>query len=324
MTTVSCHGYDDATCLQNASGTRVVLTGHGGGRVLEYAIGTVNAVYLGTAHCGGEGQEGWKWVPGQNDDGPPGGPVGGRLDIGPEMLNPDRPTLWLGSWAVQVTSPLSATMTSDSCPATGAQLLRHFVLAGEGSRLSVTQVIRNCSDSPKKYFHWSRSFTHGGGKVVIPLSPDSRYPSKFVQYCPGGLDMKPSDPRISEHHGPTPWLEITGAQHPKLGIDSHAGWFTYLMDNGLQWVKRYPSFPDRVYGEVAGFPLCIYYPEGSFVELEPIGPRETIAPGGESSFTEEWYLLPHEQPIANGEPVDMLALTQQLEEHAPPPSGAML
>ena len=45
-------------------------------------------------------------------------------------------------------------------------------------------------------------------------------------------------------------------------------------------VKRYPTFPERVYGEIAGFPLCIYYPEASFVELEPIGPRETIVSGG--------------------------------------------
>ena len=115
MTTISYYGYDDATLMENDT-TRVVLTGHGGGRVLEYSLSGVNAIYLGTAHHDGPGQEGWKWAPGKNDSGPVGGPVGGRLDIGPEMLNPDRPTLWLASWSVEVRKPLSVAMISDPCP----------------------------------------------------------------------------------------------------------------------------------------------------------------------------------------------------------------
>jgi hypothetical protein len=38
MSIISYYGYDDATCLQNET-VRVVLTGHGGGRVLECALG---------------------------------------------------------------------------------------------------------------------------------------------------------------------------------------------------------------------------------------------------------------------------------------------
>ena len=89
------------------------------------------------------------------------------------------------------------------------------------------------------------------------------------------------------------------------------------MPNGLNWVKRYPTSPDRVYGEIAGFPLCIFYPKDSFVELEPIGPRENIAPGGEASFTEDWYLLPHDYSLGEGTSVDLAALTAQVERDAP-------
>jgi|EP01047_Picozoa_sp_COSAG01_P007040 hypothetical protein len=102
------------------------------------------------------------------------------------------------------------------------------------------------------------------------------------------------------------------------------GWFTYLMDSGLQWVKKYETYPERVYGEIAGFPLCIYYPAGSFVELEPIGPRETIAPGGVASFTEEWFLLAHKQPLGAGMPVDLSELTQQVETLTVPAPAAVL
>eukprot|EP01046_Picozoa_sp_COSAG06_P038727 COSAG06_NODE_4495_length_4204_cov_1.487698_7_plen_135_part_00 len=96
------------------------------------------------------------------------------------MLNPARPTLWLGSYTPEVTGPRSASLTSAPCEATGAQLIRRFELAEIGSRLRVTQVIRNVSESSKQYFHWSRSFAHGGGRVLIPLSEGSRYPSKYM------------------------------------------------------------------------------------------------------------------------------------------------
>jgi hypothetical protein len=107
-------------------------------------------------------QEGWRLPPG-GEAHPAGGPVGGRFDIGPEMLNPPRPMLWLGSYVVHITGPRSATMTSAKCDATGAQIIRSFALAARGSRLTVTQTIRNVSDSPEQYFHWSRTLATGGG-----------------------------------------------------------------------------------------------------------------------------------------------------------------
>ena len=134
----------------------------------RYALRGTSAVHLGTTSPGGSAQEGWKLQPGVNDDGPEGGPAGGRFDIGPEMLNPPRPTLWLGSYTAEITGERSATLTSQPCEATGAQLVREFELAATGSGLSVTQRIRNVSDSTKKYFHWSRSFAHGGAPPPSP------------------------------------------------------------------------------------------------------------------------------------------------------------
>jgi hypothetical protein len=65
----------------------------------------------------------------------------------------------------------------------------------------------------------SRWLTCRRRQVVIPLSPDSRYPSKYIMYGPGGLVTTPKDPSIAEHDG---CLEIIATpQHPKLGIDSH-------------------------------------------------------------------------------------------------------
>lgn len=70
---------------------------------------------------------------------------------------------------------------------------------------------------------------------------------------------------------------------PKLGFDSHAGWFAYAMPHGQMFVKRFEAFPNRVYGEIASLTVSLWYPPASFVpacELEPIGPRNDIPPGG--------------------------------------------
>eukprot|EP01052_Picozoa_sp_SAG31_P015050 SAG31_NODE_956_length_10790_cov_34.583107_3_plen_342_part_00 len=323
MSVVQYFGYDDAVALENGA-CRVVLTGHGGGRVLEYAWRGHNAVYLPDELPPGleaptddaSGQRGWKHRPGENDDGPAGGPAGGRMDIGPEMLNPARPALWLGSYTVEVTGPRSAIMTSLECPATGVQLVREFALdGGDSSHLKVTQTIRNVCDGTRQYFHWSRSFAEGGGQVIIPLSEGSRYPSKYVMYGQaadggGAILTSPSDPNVRERDG---FLEILGAPaSPKLGIDSYAGWLAYITKADVAWVKRFPTFPDRVYGEIAGFPLCVFYYEDLLVELEPIGPRETILPGAAVSFTEDWFLLEHTYPVGDRAHVDLPALSAQV------------
>ena len=48
------------------------------------------------------------------------------------------------------------------------------------------------------------------------------------------------------------------------------------------------------------------------VELEPIGPREILAPGTSGSFTEEWWLAPLTVPAAD-ESLDVKAMNSVLE-----------
>ena len=83
---ITYFGYEDCILLENAH-TRVVLTSSAG-RVLEYSRKGPNAIYLDPA------QEGATF----EDGDPRFGPTGGRLDIGPEMIIPAHPDLWLGQW----------------------------------------------------------------------------------------------------------------------------------------------------------------------------------------------------------------------------------
>jgi hypothetical protein len=289
-------GYKNCIALENAAGARVVVCPQAGGRVLEYSRNGVNALYLDPS------QQGWRHVPGI----PTVEPCGGRCDIGPEFTSPPHPDLWMGDWTGEIVGEGKARLTSVRDPMTGVQLVREFTLAADSSRLVFEQRITNVSDKTVSYSHWSRTFAVGGGICLIPLTGGSRFPKGYLMYGPGPvMNFKPEDPNIRQRDG---FLEILGTpQCPKLGLDSSAGWFCYLMRNDLMFVKRFPVYPDRVYGEMAGLTISIWYYKNMMCELEPIGPRETLAPGASASYAEAWELLPQRFPREN-EAVDLEAI----------------
>jgi hypothetical protein len=133
---------------------------------------------------------------------------------------------------------------------------------------------------------------------------------------------------LTTGHAPTPSIELrdeTGADgnsryliirdtppQPKFGVDSYAGWLAYLETNNLCIVKRFPTYPERAYGEVGGYTISLWYFKDTVCELEPTGPREFIKPGKKASFTEEWWLVPYTFPQDRN--VDIPALTAYLEK----------
>jgi CubicO group peptidase (beta-lactamase class C family) len=289
--------YDKAIELTNGS-AKVVLCPQAGGRVLEYSLDGKNSLYLDEKES--------EWKPGQ-----PGPASAGRFDIGPELVIPRRSTLWSGEWTGEITGPRSARLTSQHDEATGVQLIRDFELDAKTSRLSCTQTIMNVSSETKEWCHWSRTFALGEGICVIPLAGQSRFPNKYVMYEDGAMiNARPVDPNIRIRDG---FLEILAApRRPKLGFDSYAGWMAYAMKNDLLFIKKFKTFPDRVYNEAAGLTISVWYPEGPRVELEPIGPREHLEPGQVGSFTEEWWLAPSRFPT-DGENLDLNRISAVVE-----------
>ena len=296
-------GYAGCLALENGE-TRVVLGHHAGGRVLEYALQGENALYLDQTHAG------WTYTPGEQ----PIHITAGRCDIGPEHVIPRHPTLWMGEWTAETIGPRHAQLTSQDDRPTGVRLTRDFALSPSGTHLAFTQTQRNVSDQVTEWCHWSRTFALHGGIGVVPLTkhPMSRFPRGYVMYGPGqGIVFRPEDPNIvRESLDGEDYLIIRGVpQNPKLGFDSYAAWFAYLEPTGVAFVKRFPCFPDRVYNEVAAITSCIYYPREKFVELEPIGPRETLRPGESASYTEDWFLVPFGFP-STPEALDLGALVK--------------
>jgi len=125
------------------------------------------------------------------------------------------------------------------------------------------------------------------------------------------INVKTKDGNIRERDG---FLEVLAPpRKPKLGFDSYAGWLAYAMPNNTVFVKRFATYPDRVYNEAAGLTVSVWYPPSKMIELEPIGPRERLEPGESASFTEDWWLLPHPFP-KEGQRIDLKALSEQVEK----------
>jgi hypothetical protein len=51
-----------------------------------------------------------------------------------------------------------------------------------------------------------------------------------------------------------------------------------------------------MYNDMAGFTIVMWYFKDLLCELEPIGPKERLAPGQSAAFTEDWWLLPYAFP----------------------------
>ncbi len=289
------HGHQQAVELTHGD-TRVVLGPETGGRVLEYSIAGRNTLHLDERE--------FDWRPGM----PPQSSAG-RFDFGPELVVPRHPVLWSGPWTAEITGPHSARLVSLRCADSGVQLIRDFSLVEEqgrhwtGATLVCRQQLMNVGSSVVEYCHWGRSFHPQPGICLVPLGDrPSRFPSKYVMYeADGGINPKTVDPQIRERDGV---LEIHGPpRRPKLGFDTSAGWLAFAMPDNRLFVKRFPVDPERVYNEVAGLTISVWYPEGKMVELEPIGPRERLLPGAVAEFTETWSVAEFPFPAA-GEQLD--------------------
>lgn len=291
---VEFHGYADCIRLVNAN-ARVTLGHHCGGRVLEYSWQGINLLALDP------NQAGWTFEPG----GPEIDPWGGRFDIGPEKVIAPHPALWLGPWSAEVDDAGIAELTSPADPTTGARLVREFELDPVSSRLRCTQTMTNASTHDRAWYHWSRTLATGGGIVIVPLTQPSRFPTGYVMYGPDwSANYRPDDPNIRVRDG---FLEIMGTpKYPKLCMDSYAGWLAYLARSDRLFVKRFATFPGRMYSDIVAPTLSVWYFEDRLCELEPMGPEERLAPGESAAYTEEWWVLPYKFP----ERSDALDLTE--------------
>ena len=278
------NGYRGLVELANER-TRVVLDPHLGGRILKYSFDGINALHEDPR------QDGWVYLGREEHE-----PCGGRFDIGPEAITPQRDTLWLGRWRAEITGLRSARLISEPCPDTGVQLIRAFELAAKSSHLKCTQIIKNVTSEAKRYSQRSRTLAAAGGICLVPLNPVSRFPRGYIVYGPDdSLALRPADePNVRVRAG---ILEIVAAPtEPKFAVDSQEEWLAYLTRSGRLFLKRFPIDLRTGNGEIVGNAVSVTYQENGACELESIGSWDWIYPGKSVSYTEHWWLFDYPYP----------------------------
>jgi hypothetical protein len=88
----------------------------------------------------------------------------------------------------------------------------------------------------------------------------------------------------------------------------------YLSRSNLLFVKRFPVYPERPYGDLVAATVSVWYYKDRLCEIEPIGPQERLAPGASASFTEEWWALPFEFP-AHPDRLDLGVVADLVQRH---------
>ena len=250
-----------------------------GGRIMEYSLNGNNVLF--NREIGNELQS---------------GPDGGRCDFGPEKLVPPRPETQLGNWELVEKKSNYIKIKSQVAKEAGVYLIREFILDENTSHLSFTQTITNVSDTKKRYCHWSRTFGEVHGICLAPLNRNSRFPKGYMVYTGANeLDYSPEDginERIREGV-----LEIVGPpENAKIITDGSDGWLAYITKDNQLFIKKFEVFPEKIYGEMTGATVSIWYNKEGICEIEPIGPWEWIVPGKSISFTENWYLMEYKYP----------------------------
>lgn len=277
-------GYDSCLIIR-AKDYKLVIDPNVGGRVMEYSIKGKNIIYEDHDQDG--------WTPEQSEQPPNGHIAGARFDVGPLQLRNNDREFWYGKWSYEIKGDYSVTIKSKIDKANDIQLERDFTLDEKTGELSFEQRIYNRDDQAQRFAYWSRTFYTGGGTVILPLNPESKYPGQFAVYGDRkelmvyyNYDIN-KEPTLTKQNG---YLFINGPfSYQKIDLDMSYGWVGYLQDD-LFFSKTFPVYEDKVYADVTGANFSVWYNENRMVEIEPIGPWEWIEPDSAISFTENWQL----------------------------------
>lgn len=220
-------------------------------------------------------------------------PDGGRFDYGQEQETRNKHALtYMGEWHGEIINDHCLKITSQPDTLLGILSERIFELDTAGSRLSITQKMKNISSEPISYFFWGRTLIKLGGKLITPLKPDSSIPGKWGRYIWGNpvkFETDSLDPGVQVKNNLLSLIP-TAAGNEKYGTDAEAGWMAYGY-KGLLFIKKYRFNENISYTEHFNQTNIFYTNKKLFAEMEPISPTVLLNPGEEYSYPENWYLV---------------------------------
>ena len=215
-------------------------------------------------------------------------PYGGhRLWISPE--SPEK-TYIPDEFGLQLRQfPNGVELTGVKEISSGVRKSIRIELATGQAGFRLTHTIRNENPNPIRIAPWSITMFRLGGWVILPQpvgnsDPHGLLPNRLLALWPY---TRLNDPRLI-------WrddfilLHATSDLPPaKLGYAGTHGWLAYWLD-GILFRKSFDIQKEAVYPD--GGCNTESYCNNRDVELESLGPLETLAPGASTHLSETWEL----------------------------------
>jgi hypothetical protein len=186
------------------------------------------------------------------------------------------------------TNANSVEMEANPETETKVQKQLFITIADEEPWVMVRHRIFNRGLWPIQIATWGMSCMHDDGLTILPIpqeqTPDY-YPNFSVTYWPW---TKPNDSRfVIGEKFMTLRQEPENKQWFKIAYRNTENWGAYLY-KGYLFVKIYPLDKNAAYPDFnSSFAV---YTDNDMVELETMGPLNTVVPGGFTEHIEEWYL----------------------------------
>ena len=182
------------------------------------------------------------------------------------------------------------TATQPVEPESGLRKQISIRMADAGTSVEVLHRMQNCRETPFRFAAWALSIMSAGGIAVTGFPPRGSHAEILAPTNPlvmwAFTDL--SDPRwgLLEKYLVLR-QDPANANHTKLGHFNAKTWGAYFL-NGDLFVKRYDADPTREYPDFG----CSYetFACADMLELETLGPLETVAPNAWLEHVETWSL----------------------------------
>jgi hypothetical protein len=176
-------------------------------------------------------------------------------------------------------------------PTTGLQKQIEIVLLPDKPEVQLKQTLINHNLWAVETAPWALSVMAPGGTAILSLPPRGPHSENFLPTSSLSIwsytDL--SDPRWKLGERYILLKQDPGVSRPqKIGIYSTDGWAAYANHNAL-FVKQVPTQFEGIYPDFgANFEL---FTNHEMLEVESLGPIESIPPKGQISLMEHWTLF---------------------------------
>lgn len=216
----------------------------------------------------------------------------------PRTYYPDREPVFIQ----EIDHGLVATQKPET--ATGIQKQIEIIMAPDKPEVFLTHRLFNHNLWPIETAPWTLSVMAPGGLAILPLPPRGTHPEFLIPTCSVAIwpYTNLSDPRWTFGEKFILLQQDPSSVLPqKLGIFTTEGWGAYL-NQGYLFKKQVPLQVAGIYPDLGtNFEV---FTNQQMLELESLGPLETIPPHGQLEQQEHWTLYRDITPINSEADID--------------------